>query len=84
MLLNKSCSLTTKYLPISVNNLKSFHTTSRSSSDHVETDAKEQSRPDLTVEGPSLGDFIAGVIPRGETFASYEGKLKREKGENDR
>ena len=84
MFLNKSCSLTTKYLPISVNNVKLLNTSSRSSSENVQSDKKEQTRPNLTADGPSLGDFIAGVIPRGETYNSYQGKLKREKGENDR
>lgn len=27
-------------------------------------------------EGPSLEDFIAGVVPRGSTFTDYEGELK--------
>lgn len=35
-------------------------------------------------DGPSLGDFIGGVIPRGSTWKEYQGKLKREKGENER
>lgn len=27
-------------------------------------------------EGPSLEDFIAGVIPRGSTYEDYKGDLK--------
>lgn len=35
-------------------------------------------------DGPSLSDFIGGVVPRGSTWKEYQGKLKREKGENER
>lgn len=35
-------------------------------------------------DGPKLGDFIAGVVPRGQTWTEYDGKLKREKGDNER
>jgi len=32
-------------------------------------------------DGPDLGDFIAGVVPRNAKWEDYEGKLKLEKGE---
>jgi len=32
-------------------------------------------------EGPDLGDFIAGVVPREQTSEDYGGKLKLEKGD---
>lgn len=35
-------------------------------------------------DGPSLADFIGGVVPRGSTWKEYQGKLRREKGENER
>jgi len=35
-------------------------------------------------EGPDLSDFIAGVVPRNETWKTYEGQLKLEKGEKGR
>ncbi|KAI1296914.1 Lipoyl synthase, mitochondrial [Halotydeus destructor] len=50
-------------------------------------DAKQEKVSDIKQaiqDGPSLGDFIAGVVPRGETWTEYGGKLKREKGENER
>ena len=36
------------------------------------------------LDGPDLGDFIAGVVPRGSTWEEYEGKLKMEKGQKGR
>lgn len=36
------------------------------------------------MDGPSLGDFIAGVVPRGDSWSNYRGKLKREKGDPER
>lgn len=35
-------------------------------------------------DGPELQDFIAGVVPRGNNWDNYNGKLKRGKGENER
>ena len=35
-------------------------------------------------EGPDLSDFIAGVVPRNETWRTYEGKLRLERGEKGR
>jgi len=35
-------------------------------------------------EGPDLGDFIAGVVPRNSTSKSYEGQLRMEKGQKGR
>ena len=36
-------------------------------------------------KGPEFEDFIAGVVPRNiKTFGDYQGKLKREIGENER
>jgi len=32
-------------------------------------------------DGPDLGDFIAGVVPRDQTYKEYEGKLKLGKGD---
>lgn len=31
--------------------------------------------------GPTLSDFIAGVVPRGERWSDYSGKLRRSKDE---
>ena len=35
-------------------------------------------------EGPELGDFIAGVVPRNSTWQTYEGQLKLAKGQGGR
>lgn len=35
-------------------------------------------------DGPELQDFIAGVVPRGNNWDNYDGKLKRGKGDNER
>ena len=35
-------------------------------------------------DGPDLGDFIAGVVPRGSTWQEYEGQLRLEKGQKGR
>jgi len=35
-------------------------------------------------DGPDLGDFIAGVVPRDSSWKTYEGQLKLEKGEKGR
>jgi hypothetical protein len=43
----------------------------------------DQFRTDLSL-GPQLSDFIAGVIPREDNWNQYKGKLKREKGDNER
>lgn len=37
-----------------------------------------------TEDGPTLADFIGGVVPRGSTWKDYQGKLRRERGENER
>ena len=42
--------------------------------------AKIQEFKSKVEEGPDLGDFIAGVVPR-EDNTDYEGKLKLEKGD---
>ena len=39
---------------------------------------------DLSIGGPDLGDFIAGVVPRGDNWQDYQGKLSLEKGEKGR
>ncbi len=43
----------------------------------------DEFRTDLSL-GPQLSDFIAGVIPREDNWQQYKGKLKREKGDNER
>ncbi|CAG0881753.1 unnamed protein product, partial [Cyprideis torosa] len=35
-------------------------------------------------EGPSLEDFLSGDVEEGATWKTYQGKLKREKGDRDR
>jgi len=35
-------------------------------------------------DGPDLGDFIAGVVPRNSTVHSYDGQLRLEKGQKGR
>jgi lipoic acid synthetase len=35
-------------------------------------------------DGPGLGDFIAGVVPRDATWKTYEGRLKLDRGEKGR
>ena len=37
-----------------------------------------------TQEGPDLGDFIAGVVPRDANWESYHGQLRLEKGQKGR
>lgn len=47
-------------------------------------DKKTSDFKDILDDGPQLGDFIAGVVPRGQKWAEYDGKLKRDKGDNER
>ncbi|CAG7830866.1 unnamed protein product [Allacma fusca] len=35
-------------------------------------------------DGPDLSDFLSGTVPSGEKWDEYKGKLKREKGDNER
>ena len=60
----------------------------QSSNDSTVKDEEKSSeltrKASFSDDGPSLGDFIGGVIPRGSTWKEYQGKLKREKGENER
>jgi len=55
---------------------------------HVNTtDSKSKKQSKLQQqlsEGPDLGDFIAGVVPRDTTWQTYEGQLKMEKGQKGR
>ena len=51
------------------------------------TDSKSKKQSKLQEqldEGPDLGDFIAGVVPRDTTWQTYEGQLKMEKGQKGR
>ena len=60
-------------------NARLFHVTAS----HLRKSKKELLKEQLS-EGPELGDFIAGVVPRDSTWSSYEGQLKLEKGEKGR
>ena len=55
------------------------HVSSKDSKSKIESKLQEQ-----LAEGPDLGDFIAGVIPRDTTWQTYEGQLKKEKGQKGR
>ena len=44
----------------------------------------EKEKSSRLQDGPDLGDFIAGVVPRNSTWQSYEGQLKLEKGQKGR
>jgi len=60
-------------------NARLFHVTAS----NLGKSKKELLKEQLS-EGPELGDFIAGVVPRDSTWSSYEGQLKLEKGEKGR
>lgn len=63
-------------------------TTANTSDDDQAIASKEEkisSFRDELDNGPQLGDFIAGVVPRNvKTFTDYSGKIKREPGETGR
>lgn len=62
----------------------SFSSSSNEASTTSGTD-KRSSFSSTLDDGPGLGDFIAGVVPRNlDDYADYKAKLKREKGENER
>ncbi|XP_022666713.1 lipoyl synthase, mitochondrial-like [Varroa jacobsoni] len=57
--------------PILTSNRAPLSTSNRSNTANIE-------------DGPDLGDFIQGSITKGDTWANYKHKLKREPGENER
>ncbi|OTF79291.1 lipoyl synthase, mitochondrial-like protein, partial [Euroglyphus maynei] len=60
-------------------------TTGSSSSSNTAGDEDKITLKEKLDKGPGFEDFIAGVIPRNvQSFSDYQGKLKREIGENER
>ena len=69
-------------VPTSVIRCSARHVKTASGSKAVDPESEKKPR-DLS-DGPDLGDFIAGVVPRDAKWSDYEGKLKMQKGEKGR